>query len=96
MILYHRINEAAHRIFMRGNFHFHRVRSDRGSLPGTSSGVLRHFSVSGSHLFNMIEGEGIRLNFLRGSKARDATAPCIQKMMHCGIYFGRENALWDS
>ena len=70
--------------------------SGRGSLPGTASGVLTHFSVSRSHLWNIIAGGGIRLNFLRGSKAKDATAPRVQKMMHCGIYFGRKNASWDS
>ena len=64
-----------------------------GSLPGTTFGVLTVLSVSRSQ-HNCGWGV-ITLNFLRGSKAKDATAPRIQKKMHCEIYFGRENALWD-
>ena len=70
--------------------------SRRGLLPRTTSDVLTYFSVSRLHLLNIIAGGGIRLNFLHGVKAKDATAPRIQKMMHCGIYSDRENALWDS
>ena len=54
------------------------------SLPGTTSGVLKFFSVSRSHLLHMIAGGRVTLDFLRRPKAKDATAPRIQK-----------NALWD-
>ena len=67
----------------------------RGSLPGTTSGVLTFFPVSRSHLMNITAGGRITLNFLCGPKAKDATATRVQKKMHCGIYFGRQNALWD-
>ena len=30
------------------------------------------------------------LNFIRGSKAKDATAPPVQKIMHCGIFSTEE------
>ena len=74
---------------MRGNFTsivYGRVNISRcGSLLGTASGVLMFFSVSRSHLLNIIAGGGITLNFLRGPKANDATAPRIQKQMHCGF-----------
>ena len=70
--------------------------SRHGLLPGTAYGVLTYFSVSRSHLLTIIMDGGIGLNFLRGLKAKDAPVSRIQKMMHCGIYFGRENALWDS
>ena len=66
------------------------------SLPGTTSSVMTFFySVSMLHLLNVIAGGGVTLNFLRGLKAKDTTAPCIQNIIHFGIYFGRENALWD-
>ena len=42
-------------------------------ISGTTSGVLTYFLVSRSYLLNIIAGRGIRLNFLRGSKAKDAT-----------------------
>ena len=67
--------------------------SHHGSLPGTTSDVLTYFSVSRSHLLNIIASGGIRLNFLCGSKAKDATTPRIQKMMHRGIYFGQKNVI---
>ena len=70
--------------------------SRHGSLPGATYGVLTYLSMSKSHLLNIIAGGGIRLHFLLGTKANNATAPHIQKMMHCGIYFDRENASWDS
>ena len=69
--------------------------SHHGSLPGTTSSVLTFFSVSRSHLLNTIVVVGITLNFLRHPKAKDVTAPRIQKKVRCRIYFGRKNALWD-
>ena len=69
--------------------------SRRGLFPGTTSGVLTFCSVSRSHLLNIIVGGGITLNFLRGSKAKDATAPPIQKKMQWWFDFSREHASWD-
>ena len=57
--------------------------------------MLMFFLVSRSHPLNIIAGGGIRLNFLRSPKAKDATVPRSQKNKYCRIYFGQENALWD-
>ena len=57
----------------------------RGSLPWTTSGLLTCFLVSKSHLLNIIVDWGITLNFLRGPKAKDATAPRIQKKCIVGF-----------
>ena len=60
----------------------------------TTSGVLTFFSVSRSHLSNIIAGGGIMLNFLCGLKAKNAMAPRIQEK-DCEIYFSVGNTLWD-
>ena len=48
-----------------------------GSLPGITSDVLLFFSMSRSHLFNMIAGERIMLNFLRSPKTPAFRKNCI-------------------
>ena len=73
---------------------YSRVNISRcGLLPGTTSSVAAFFSVSRSHLLNIIAGGGITLNSLCGPKGKDATAPHIREKMHNGIFFSRENGL---
>ena len=48
-------------------------------------GVMTFFSVSRSHLLDIIAGGGITLDFLCGLKAKNATAPRIQKKCIVGF-----------
>ena len=94
-MVYRCINEAAHRIFTGRNFHFHRVRSCKYFTWIVAGDNLQCVDAFLSVKVALIAGGGITLNFLCGPKAKDATAPRIQKMMHCGIYISRESASWD-